>query len=149
MKQESHITNEVEISIPATIKKAFWDQLTSSVPDGNDNVLPLGVYMLCKQLTDFNEIGIRRVDVRQIRGCVGLNEDFDKLLLPHQQDIRDQWTYSDHRRFYNTALPLTTLLKVKDIYFVLGGQHRIPVGTADNPSSIIARVIEIEAAKEH
>ena len=130
--------------IPCTIKTAFWYQLAGSVSEGSHNLLPLGIYMLCKRLTHMHDVGVRAVAVDQIRGRVGLSSDFDHTFMPRQQQIWNEWTSVDQARFQSTALPLINLLKIGDIYFVLDGHHQLTVASVYNQESIEAHVIEIE-----
>jgi hypothetical protein len=147
MKEELHMDKEWE-HIPCTIKQAFWHQLASSIPEGNNNLLPLGIYMLCKRFTYMHDVGIKAVEVDRIKGRVGLGSDFDTSFMPRQQHIRNEWTSVDQTRFRNVSLPLINLLKIGDIYFVLDGHHQPAMDTLHNQESVEAHVIEIEEDNE-
>lgn len=139
---------EVRYQIPCAIKEAFWDQLASSVVVGSDNLLPLGVYILSKQLAQLHDVGVKTVAGDQIRGIVGLSSDFDESFTPRQQYIRHRWTSVDRVRFQDAALPLISLLKIGDSYFVMDGHHRRSVAAIHNQAAIEAHVIEVEEDNE-
>lgn len=130
--------------IPCVVKEAFWDQLASSVVIGNDNLLPLGVYILSKQLAHMHEVGERTVAGDQIKGIVGMSSDFDEAFMPRQSYIRHWWTDEDQLRFHDAALPLIKLLKIEDSYFVIDGHHRLSVKSIHQQQAVKAQVIEIE-----
>lgn len=134
--------------IPCVVKQAFWNQLASSAAEGNDNLLPLGIYMLSKRFARMHDVGAMTVAGDQIRGTVGLSSDFDELLLPREQYIRHRWTRADRARFHDAALPRINLLKIGDSYLVLDGHHRRSVASIHNQKSIEAHVIEIEEDNE-
>ncbi len=141
MAQKPNTIEESGILIPNEIKQAFWNQLTSYVPEGYDNVLPLGVYTLCKRFTHMEDIGVKTVIANQIRGCVGLSNDFDKSIMQRQQSLQN---FSASEEFFQTAnSAITTLLKIENIYFVLGGQDCIPIASIHNQEPIQAHIIEV------
>lgn len=129
--------------IPCGVKEAFWNQLASSVTGGNDNLLPLGIYMLSKRFARLRDVGAMTVAADRIRGKVGLSSDFDESLLPREQHIRYQWTSIDRARFHDTALPQINLLKIGDSYLVLDGHHRVSVASIHDQDAIEAHVIEV------
>ncbi len=134
--------------IPCVVKEAFWNQLASSAVAGNDNLLPLSVYMLSKQFAQMHDVGVKTVAGSRIRGIVGHRSDFDESLMPRQEYIRHRWTNEDRVRFHDVALPLIKLLKIGDIYFVMDGHHRLSVASIHSQKSIEAHVIEVEEDRE-
>ncbi|MEQ8676668.1 MAG: hypothetical protein RLP44_19400 [Aggregatilineales bacterium] len=135
--------NDKQGAIPHEIKEAFWDQLTSSLGTGNDNLLPLDVYMLSKQFADMHDMGVKTVAGDQIRGVVGLKSDFDESLMPRQGHIRHSWTNEDRGRFHEVVLPLINLLKIGESYFVMDGHHKLSVDSLHHQQVVNARVIEV------
>ena len=144
-KQELRI-DEAWGNIPCEIKEAFWDQLTSEVTTGEDNLnlLPLSTYMLCKRFTTMHEVGVQAVVASQIKGRVGLTQDFDSIFMPRDPSIRDEWTSVDQSRFNNETLSLIKLLKINDNYFLLGDQHSFSDESIRIVESIEAFVIAVE-----
>lgn len=142
--QEDLYMDEAREEIPCVVKKAFWDQLASSVTRGNDNLLPLSIYMLSKQFARMHDVGAMKVAGDQIRGKVGLKSDFDESLLPRERHIRNRWTSVDWARFHDAASPVIKLLKIGDIYLVLDGHHQRSVTSMHKQETIHAHVIEIE-----
>jgi hypothetical protein len=139
---------DVMVQIPHPVRKAFWNQLTTSVNGGHNNLLPLGIYLLCKRLTHMRDVGVKRVAVDQIRGTVGLSSDFDRSFMPRQEYIRHEWTNVDQSRFHNETLRFINLLKIRDTYFVLDAHHWLSMAPIQDQESIEAHVIEVEEYNE-
>jgi hypothetical protein len=71
--------------------------------------------------------GIRTVEVEKITGSVGRYRDFDESFLPLKASMSDRWSRIDRAYHRGDELPLVSLYKIGDAYFVRDGNHRVSV----------------------
>ena len=88
-------------------------------------------------------IGIRTVRIDQIKGSEGRSQDFDQDFNPLKSHNRDRWLNIARAWLSGAYLPAVELIKVKDIYFVQDGHHRISVARYMGADFIDARVCTI------
>jgi hypothetical protein len=91
-------------------------------------------------------LGRQRVQVRSIVGSEGRYGDFDDEFLPLQSSSEQRWrfVYAALRR--GEFLPLVSLLKVGDSYFVRDGNHRVSVARWLGVEALDAEVVELRHA---
>lgn len=85
-------------------------------------------------------IGLRRVQLRQIRGSEGRCGDFDadfRPLMPHNEG---RWLSVAAARQRGVTLPPVDLVQVGDTYFVQDGHHRVSVARARGEETVEAKV---------
>jgi hypothetical protein len=86
--------------------------------------------------------GIRTVDVASIAGSVGRSRDFDGSFLPLRVSSCDRWSRVDRAYHQGVELPVVSLYKVGDSYFVKDGNHRVSVARYHGVAAIDAEVVE-------
>lgn len=91
--------------------------------------------------THFN-IGLKEVPLSQIVGSVQKNTDFNKDFVPINPITEARWC-SIYEKYLNDGnLPLISLYKIKNEYFVYDGNHRVSVAKYLNFKTIESEVTE-------
>ncbi|MCC6805058.1 MAG: hypothetical protein IT319_19415 [Anaerolineae bacterium] len=67
------------------------------------------------------------VELDAIRGSVNRSDDFDRRFYPLTDRLSNRWVRIASMTLQNTALPPVELIRVRDLYFVVDGHHRISV----------------------
>jgi hypothetical protein len=75
-------------------------------------------------------VGMRTVPIDQIRGSQGRSNDFDRDSNPLQARTRNRWLGIARARRQGQTMPPVDLIRVRDVYFVQDGHHRISVARA-------------------
>lgn len=86
--------------------------------------------------------GLQHVPLNKIVGSEGRYADFDRRFLPLQTTTRDRWTSVDVAHYTDVFLPPVELYKVRDVYFVKDGNHRVSVARERGQDEIDAYVTE-------
>ena len=89
--------------------------------------------------------GVEAVPVLKIIGSVERYRDFDRAFMPKRDDIAPRWRSVATAHHDHVSLPLVTLYKVGDAYFVIDGHHRVSVARQQGRAFIDARVTEAES----
>lgn len=87
-------------------------------------------------------LGIREVPLDKIRGSVQKNSDFNIDFIPINPVTESRWCAIYEKYLEDGNLPLVSLYKIRDDYFVYDGNHRISVAKYLNFNSIEANVTE-------
>jgi hypothetical protein len=90
-------------------------------------------------------LGMRTVEVAKIAGSVGRHRDFDRAFLPSKGDLGARWKRIDEMMHRAQELPLISLYKIGDAYFVRDGNHRVSVARQQGVEMIDAEVIELRS----
>ena len=86
--------------------------------------------------------GVQTVRVDQIAGSLNRYHEFDRVFLPASDALAARWQ-SVNRAFYEeVSLPPVVLYKVRQVYFVVDGHHRVSVAREQNQIYIDAEVRE-------
>jgi hypothetical protein len=91
--------------------------------------------------------GIRTVEVEKITGSVGRYRDFDESFLPLKVSMSDRWSRIDSAYHRGNDLPVISLYKLGDAYFVRDGNHRVSVARYHGVGAIDAEVVEIRGQR--
>ncbi len=91
-------------------------------------------------------LGRQRVQVRSIVGSEGRYGDFDDEFVPLQSSCEQRWTFVYAALRRGEFLPLVSLLKVGDSYFVRDGNHRVSVARWLGVEALDAEVVELRHA---
>lgn len=84
------------------------------------------------------------VDIDQIKGSEGRCKDFDRKFNPLKSHNCSRWLNIAHAWLRGVHLPAVDLIKVKDVYVVRDGHHRISVARYLGCKYLDAHVIEWE-----
>jgi hypothetical protein len=90
-------------------------------------------------------LGMREVPVSKIVGSVGRHRDFDRAFLPSKPDLGTRWRRIDEIMDRGEELPPVSLYKIRDVYFVQDGNHRVSVARQRGVEMIDAEVIELRS----
>lgn len=128
-------------------RKVFWKNLFHRL-----------IHRPLRRLEDLNEVkkqitfqgshylGVCEVPIRQIRGSIGRDGDFDADFLPLTGRLKERWVSIASAMFQGVGLPAVELVKVGEIYFVQDGNHRVSVARAMGRCAIDAVVVEWQTA---
>jgi hypothetical protein len=86
------------------------------------------------------DVGVRTVNIDQIRGSVGRAGEFDRDFNPLGNYTQERWLSIATARERGKSLPPVALIQVGDVYFVQDGHHRISVARALGQTAIEATV---------
>ncbi len=87
-------------------------------------------------------VGLRTVSIAAVRGSEGRCTDFDRDFYPLKGSTQDRWINVFMAMRSGLPLPPVTLIKVRDIYFVRDGHHRISVARVLGQVEVDAEVTE-------
>ncbi len=89
--------------------------------------------------------GVQVVPLDKVVGSVDRYRDFDRLFLPTQSHTQDRWRRVNRAWYHDHSLPPVVLYKVGEVYFVVDGNHRVSVASAQGQKFIDAEVRECAA----
>ena len=115
----------------------FWSRLTGRSQD----LLALKQVRAACTIQAERDGGVRTVPVNQICGSEGRSHYFDLDFNPLYDQSKGRWLSIAVAQQQGKALPLVSLIQVRDLYFVQDGHHRISVARARGQKAIEARVI--------
>ncbi len=87
-------------------------------------------------------VGMRTVEVSKIVGSVGRHRDFDRAFLPSKPGLGERWKRID-QMMRRGEIPLISLFKIGDAYFVNDGNHRVSVAHQQGIEMLDAEVTEL------
>lgn len=87
--------------------------------------------------------GLHTIEVANIVGTVDRSDDFDRDFLPRTPQTRERWERLE-RAFPSLGFPPISVYKVKDVYFVIDGNHRVALAKQKGAEFIDAEVTEIQ-----
>lgn len=88
--------------------------------------------------------GVQEVPVEQIKGSEGRVNDFDIDFNPVRNHVELRWVNIAIAMLRGVPLPPVELVRVKDVYYVRDGHHRISVARAMKQHSIDA-IVTVQA----
>ena len=98
-----------------------------------------------RALTRWSQVyrGMKTVEVEKIVGSVGRCRDFDSSFLPVKVSMSARWGRVDRAYHRGVELPVVSLYKIGENYFVRDGNHRVSVARYHGVAAIDAEVVEI------
>ncbi len=87
-------------------------------------------------------IGIKNIEIDQIKGSVQKYMDFNKNFVPKNEVLEERWCRIYRAFVQGNSLPPVVLYKIKDSYFVYDGNHRVSVANFLDFKTIEAEIIE-------
>lgn len=123
------------------LRRTFWEKASRGLGQQSTGLLSLtdvwqggGTYL---------NRGISEVEIDAIVGSSGRYRDFNPDFLPIRRENDDRWVNVAQAHYEGVQLPPVHLYKVRDIYLVEDGNHRISVARVLGLAYIQAKVIEI------
>ena len=126
---------------------AWWAALRAAlrgalVSRNGDQLLNLDAYVAGRPVAARSSARLRTVNLRQIRGSVGRQHDFDADFHPIESNTEQRWMRVATAREEGRGLPPVQLIRVGDTFFVQDGHHRVSVARARGEVDIEAEVTE-------
>ncbi|MFV2074318.1 MAG: transcriptional regulator [Thermoanaerobaculales bacterium] len=94
------------------------------------------------QLFQQSYAGLQTIEVAKIVGTVDRSDDFDRDFLPRSPHTRERWGRLE-RAFPTLGFPPISVYQVKDVFFVIDGNHRVALAKQRGAEFIDAEVTEI------
>lgn len=95
-------------------------------------------------------LGVKQVQLHEIRGSVARSRDFDNKFLPLHKDLGQRWKEiyqaCQSKEHLGTYIPPIKLYMVSNVYFVNDGNHRVSVARFRGWTTIEAEVTLLRTA---
>lgn len=105
-------------------------------------LLNMGEYNL--QVQNRHYLGIKPVEIRDIKGTEGKAGDFDNRFRPRNRRTYHRWISIALARQRFEVIPPVDLMQIKNFFFVRDGHHRISVARAFGDEVIDANVTYLD-----
>jgi len=146
MVNVSGIEKQAKQDFQEALRKAFWRKARAWLGKGcNDLLSYREVFNYLKKQPRFNR-GFQPVPLDQIVGSTGRSNDFDLAFYPRQNTSQERWMNVAKFQYQKGKIPPVLLYKVGEAYFVEDGNHRVSVARANGDTTILAKVIEVDAS---
>ncbi|MDP2988942.1 MAG: hypothetical protein Q8O57_00045 [Kiritimatiellota bacterium] len=110
--------------------KNFFTRLWARLLGHSSELLNMSDMNTAGKPWNASSLGNQSVPVRHIRGSESRAQDFDAHFNPAQKKNRERWLNIAQIILIGGYLPAVELVKVKDIYYVRDGHHRVSVARA-------------------
>jgi hypothetical protein len=120
--------------------RGWWRRIRARLTGRSYDLLNLAEIEVERRVGRSSAGKTQLVSLDQIRGSAGRCIDFDNAFYPRQHHTRDRWLHIALAYQVGAALPLVELIRVKDVYYVIDGHHRISVARALGQLEIEANV---------
>ena len=130
----------------AVSRRAFWRNLNSRVKHQCNDLVPAKDIFGKLDLQERKDLGLQTVPLEKIVSSTGRYRDFDLAYLPRRKEMEDRWVNIARLNYDGANLPPVILYKVREIYIVEDGNHRVSVARASGQETIPAMVIEVESS---
>jgi hypothetical protein len=127
-------------------RRAYWRNLKSRVRHRCNDLVPAKDIFKKLDLQQRKDLGLQVVPLNKIVSSTGRYQDFDLAYLPRRKEMEDRWVNIARSNYNGAILPPVILYKVRGIYIVEDGNHRVSVARADGQKTINAMAIEIDAS---
>ena len=107
--------------------KGQIDRAITAITGRSNQLLDLGTLIEGKNIRCRRYARTRSVNIDHIKGSEGRTKDFDHKFNPLKSHNCDRWLSIASAWQRGTNLPAIDLIKVKDIYVVRDGHHRVSV----------------------
>jgi len=130
-------------------RKGFFKKILGSLKNHKNRLLPLNQIKEIIGTGEEHHLGVKTVEIDKIIGSENRFEDFDRAFLPLNKFNRRKWT--NIRSYYeqHESLPVISLYKIGDYYFIRDGHNRVSVAKNAGQLYIDAEVIEINIPNVH
>lgn len=123
---------------------AFMNAIRSLLRRQSIELLPLNEVRSRIYVRGQRDLGILEVPLDQIIGSEGRYTDFDRFFLPLSDETEERWKKIGRAYYQDVVLPPIDLVKIRDLYFVRDGNHRVSVARMRGQVDIDARVVELK-----
>jgi len=136
--------HRLDVDFSQAMQKAFWEELKGFILRRSTRLLPFDEVKDKLEIWFVRDLGIQTVFIDSIVGSESRYRSFTRHFLPIEEDLRDRWKKVAQAHYFRHDLPPGELYKVRNVYFVKDGHHRVSVARAKGVRNIEARVYEYE-----
>ena len=136
--------HRLDVDFSQAMQKAFWEELKGFILRKSTRLLPFDEVKDKLEIWFVRDLGIQTVFIDSIVGSESRYRSFTRHFLPIEEDLRDRWKKVAQAHYFRHDLPPVELYKVRNVYFVKDGHHRVSVARAKGVRNIEARVYEYE-----
>lgn len=123
---------------------AFVNAIRSLLRKESIELLPLSEVRSRLYIRGQRDLGLQEVPLDSIIGSEGRYTDFDRFFLPLTDETEERWKKIGRAYYQDIVLPPIELIKIRDLYFVRDGNHRVSVARMRGQIEIHARVVELK-----
>jgi len=124
---------------------ALIDDILSIVQGRPSDLLPFDEVRERLHLKQVVDRGIQEIPLAPIVGTVGREHDFNRAFFPREESLRQRWKEIKELAEGPIGFPPIELYKVRDVFFVIDGHHRVSVARSLNAPTIEAHVKEFQS----
>ena len=144
INKEAGKAHQLDTDFSDAIHRAFKEELKGYLLKKSFRLLPFEEVKEKLEICFLRESGIQSAPLERIIGSEGRYRSFTRHFFPLQENLRDRWKKVDQAQLANKDLPPVELYKVRDVYFVKDGHHRISVARTKGKKYIEARIYDYE-----
>lgn len=142
--REAEKAHQPDTDFSRALQKAFMAELSGFLRRKPKHLLPFEKVQDSLQIWFVRNLGLQTVPLDAIVGSEGRYMSFTRQFLPLKEDLRERWKRVDSARTAHKELPPVELYKVRDVFFVKDGHHRVSVACAKGGHNVEALVYEYE-----
>ena len=144
INKEADKAHQLDTDFLDAMHQAFKEELKGYLLRKSFRLLPFEEIREKLEICFLQESGIQSIPLERIIGSEGRYRSFTRHFFPLQEDLRDRWKKVNQAQLTNKDLPPVELYKVRDVYFVKDGHHRISVARTKGKKYIEARIYDYE-----
>ena len=133
---------QVDVDFSRARRRAHLGRLTARLRGYRDRSLAFDDVRKKLRADNRQCLGGRVVEVSRVVGSVGRWRQFDRCFMPAEASTEDRWKRVDLAFRRGEELPMVSLYKIGEAYFVLDGNHRVSVARYHGVEWIDAYVTE-------
>lgn len=142
--REARNNHQPDIDFSQAMQKAFWEEVKGFIMRRSNRLLPFDEVKDKLEIWFVRDLGLKAVSIDSIVGSEGRYQNFTRYFLPLKENLRERWKKVDQAHYSMLNLPPVELYKVRNVYFVKDGHHRVSVARIKGVRNIEARVYEYE-----
>lgn len=139
------MTHQAQEEYARIARQARWRGLLGRLLGRDTRLVPFEDVKRRIALREQRYYGLQPVPLDKIVGSLGRARDFDRVFRPTQRHSRGKWVSVDSAYLAGVQLPVVSLYKVGEAYFVVDGHHRVSVARQKGEAFIDAEVIEVKS----
>src|ERR687893_1146195 len=140
-----NLEEQVDVDFGRARRRAFFGGLRARFLGGRDRLLSFDEVRRTLVADNRFYLGRKVVEVSKIVGSVGRHGEFDPNFMPAKSSLSYRWKRVDGALCRGVELPVVSLYKIGDAYFVVDGNHRVSVARYQGVEMIDAEVTEFGA----
>jgi hypothetical protein len=138
------IEDQVEADYDRARRRAFYGGLKARFLGERNHLLSFDEVRRALGANNRFYLGKKVVEVSKIVGSVGRHGEFDRDFMPLKANLGYRWKRVDQALRRGVELPVVSLYKIGEAYFVEDGNHRVSVARYQGVEMIDAEVTQFE-----